>query len=171
MDAFTALGSRAGKGRAAYQILCAVASKKGPLPSLMQLGEQIGCAESTTGKLLAAMEDIGVISRIRLDDGSRVTEIAATGERTGASKPACMAGNEIGRAAIVSQVVGWPKLTMTKEEFSDALATRGRFEDSAQAIRDRGSLGMPARHVVVSFGGVSDVYGSMGMRHGAGCQL
>ena len=169
---FSSLGSKADWAKAAYQILSAAAKYGKPCPSLADIGGKIGIAESTAGKLLAAMDGADMIRRIPLGGGSRVIEIVSNGTRTGPSRAGTTTGALRAKQVVAAAATGWPKLTMTADQLDAAMAKSGRFEDSPEARRDPGSpkQDMPERSMVFSPCGISRVYdhGGSGQRDVAG---
>lgn len=150
----------------ALDLLSAAANTNAPCPSMESLGREMGLPREPTTKVLKRLEAFGLI-RIQVPSkGQRVIVICETGKKTA---PTQIGGGPQQRA--LAQAGGsWPKRTMTAEEFDEALAKAGRFEDDPRAKRDRGSHGMPSRQTY-GRAGISDVYGSCGIRHGGGVQF
>lgn len=147
-----------------FELLSAAAAANEPCPGLDGARHTLGVSWNTAKSALDKLESAGLIAIEQTKDGRRVVRIVSTGQRT---KPALWSST----ATVQAPSVGWPKLTGRPEEFSALLGKAGRFEDSRRAIADKGSHGMPPRQSIHSFGGVSDVYGSRGVRTGGGMQL
>lgn len=170
---FEACGDLAEKARIIYAAFAHAADSKLPCPGLDGLALSLRIKRDTARVAVARMEKAGLIKTEWPTPRQRVVVIRATGRRT---LPASN-GNPAGNAAWVAAQgkYSWPKLTMTPEGFVAVVAAIGRFEDSPEARRDRGFparlCDMPPRADAVSYGGISDAYGSAGSRRGPEFQL
>lgn len=151
--------------QAVYQILCDAAEHGSRMPSLNEMAPLVGVNSASVGEHIKRLAASGLIVIHQETRFTRFVEIVATGKRTLPSKMPTFSN------CIPTNPGGWPKRDMTPEGFSAAIGAIGRFEDSLAARRDRGTNGMPPRGELFSSGGISDVYGSRGVRTGAGAQL
>lgn len=174
MDPFGAFGEHAAKAASAYRILSRAASTGAPCPSIESIGREVGLGATTLRTLLNRMESADLIRTTYPSPARRVVEIIASGNKTA---PTQTSGDAAANASLAakSAAQSGPRLTMTPEQFVAAGIAAGRFEDSAAARRDLGwpknVRDLPQSAMVFSGCGISDVYGSTGIRTGAGCPL
>jgi hypothetical protein len=148
-----------------YRILCATADRGECMPSLNDLAAQVGIGATGVNGYIKRIVAGGKIIIHQKTRFTRAIEIVATGRRTLPSKMPSFT------SCIPADKTPWPKRNTTPEGLSAAIGAIGWFEDSLTARRDRGTNGMPPRPSSVTCGGISDVYGSRGIRTGAGASL